>query len=45
MWRANINPNPYTYLDEILHAHPHLTEEGFGAVLTSAPLLSGPGEA
>jgi len=40
MWRANENPNPCTDLDEILHAHPHLTKEGFGAVLI--PALSTP---
>jgi len=34
MWRANQNPNPYTNLDEIFHAHPHLSKEGFGAGLT-----------
>jgi len=26
MWRANGNPNPCTNLDEILHAHPHLSK-------------------
>jgi len=36
MW-ANGNPNPYTDLDEILHAHPHLSKEGFGSGLTPAP--------
>jgi len=40
MWRANGNPNPCTNLDEILHAHPHLSVEGFGAVLTTP----GPGQ-
>jgi len=24
MWRANANPKPYTNLNVILHAHPHL---------------------
>jgi len=36
MWRANGNPNPCTDLDEILHAHPHLSKEGFGRGLTPA---------
>jgi len=36
MWRANGNPNPCTD-DEIFHAHPHLSEEGFGAGLTPPP--------
>jgi len=31
MWRVNRNPNPCTDLDEILHAHPHLSKEGFDA--------------
>jgi len=31
MWRPNGNPIPCTNLDEILHAHPHLSKEGFGA--------------
>jgi len=44
MWRANGNPNPCTNLDEILHAHPHLSEEGFGTGLTPAPSPLGPGE-
>jgi len=39
MWRANGNPNPWTDLDEILYAHPHLSKEGFGAGLTPAPSL------
>jgi len=34
MWRANGNPNQYTYLNEILQAHPHLSKKGFGAGLT-----------
>jgi len=42
MWSANGNPNPYTDLDEILHAHPHLSKEGFGAGLTPAPSPPGP---
>jgi len=37
MWRAKGNPNPYTDLDEILHAHPHLSKEGFGPGLTPPP--------
>jgi len=37
MWRANRNPNPYTDLDEIFHAHPHLSKEGFGAGLIPPP--------
>jgi len=37
MWRANGNPNPCTDLDEIFHARPHLTKEGFVAGLTSPP--------
>jgi len=27
------NPNPCTDPDEILHAHPHLSKEGFGVCL------------
>jgi len=38
MWRANEDPNPCTDLDEILHAHHHLSKAGFGAVLTPCPL-------
>jgi len=38
MWRANGNPNPYTDLDEIFHAHPYLSKEGFGPDLTPNPL-------
>jgi len=34
MWRANGNPNPCIDLDEILHAHSHLSKEGFGPGLT-----------
>jgi len=37
MWRANGNPNPCTDLGEILHAHPHLSKEGFDPGLTPAP--------
>jgi len=33
MWRAKGNPNPSTDLDEISHAHPHVSKEGFGASL------------
>jgi len=29
--------NPCTDLDEILHAHPHLSKKGFGEVLTPTP--------
>jgi len=36
MWRANGNLNPCTNLDEILHAYPYLSKEGFGAGLTPA---------
>jgi len=39
MWRANGNPNPCTDLDEILHAHPHMSKEGFGTGLTPAPCI------
>jgi len=38
MWRAKGNPNPCTYLDEILHAHSYLSKEGFDAGLTLPPL-------
>jgi len=38
MWRGNGNPNPCTDLDEIFHAHPHLTKDGFGPGLTPSPL-------
>jgi len=38
MGRANGNPNPCIDLDEILHAHPHMSKEGFGAGLSPAPL-------
>jgi len=43
MWRAIGNPNPCTDLDEILHAYPHLSSEGFGAGLTPTPSPSWPG--
>jgi len=43
MWRANGNPTPCTDLDEILHAHPHLSNEGFGLGLTPPPPNPGPG--
>jgi len=36
MWRAIGNPNPCTNLDEILHTHPHLSNEGFAPGLTPA---------
>jgi len=35
--RANGNPNLCTDLDKILQAHPHLSKEGFGAVLNPDP--------
>jgi len=41
-WRDNGNPNPCTDLDKILLPHLHLSKEGFGAVLTSAPSPPGP---
>jgi len=28
------NANPFTDLYEILHTHPHMSKEGFGAGLT-----------
>jgi len=31
------NANPCTDRDEILHPHPHLSKEGFGAGLSPAP--------
>jgi len=34
---GNENPNPCTDLDEMLHAHPHLSKEGFGTGLTPTP--------
>jgi len=43
MWRANGNPNPCSDLDEILHAHPRLSKEGFDAGLIPHPLLPGNG--
>jgi len=43
-WRAKGNPKPCTDLDEIFHAHPHVSKEGFGAGLTPAPAPPGPGE-
>jgi len=43
MWRDNENPNPYTDLDEIFHAYPHLSQEGFGAGLVPDPSPPGPG--
>jgi len=42
MWRANGNPNPCTDLDEIFHAYPCLSREGFDPGLTPAP--SPPGQ-
>jgi len=43
MWRVNGNPIPCTDLDEILHAHSHLSKEGFGTGLTPALSPLGPG--
>jgi len=43
MWRDNGNPNPYTDLDKIFHAHPHLSKEGFGVGLTPTPSILGMG--
>jgi len=43
MWRANGNPNPYTDLDDISHAHPRLSKEGFGVGLSPSPPPPGPG--
>jgi len=43
MWRAIGNPNPRTYFNKILQAHPHLSKVGFSAGLTPAPSLPGPG--
>jgi len=42
MWRGKGNPNPCTNLDEIFHAHPHLSKEGCGAGLTPIPSPPGP---
>jgi len=42
-WRADGNPNPYIDLDDIFHAHPHLSKEGFGAGLTPVPSALGLG--
>jgi len=36
-WQVNGNLNPCTDLDKIFYAHPHLSKEDFGAVLTLAP--------
>jgi len=33
LWRGNGNPQSCTNLDEILHAHFHLSKKGFGEVL------------
>jgi len=40
-WRSNGNPNPCTNLDEIFHAHHHLSKEGFGAGLTPGQINPG----
>jgi len=37
MWNDNGNPNPRADCDEILHAYPHPSKEGFVAGLTSPP--------
>jgi len=37
MWRTNGNPNPCNNPDEVMHANPHLSKEGFGTGLTPAP--------
>jgi len=39
---ANGNPNPCTYLNEILHINLHLSKEGFGPGLITAPSSPGP---
>jgi len=44
MWRSIGNPNPCTDRAEILHACPYLSKKGFGAGLTPAPSLPGPGD-
>jgi len=36
MWRANGSPNPCKDLNKFFPAHPHLSKEGFGAVLNPA---------
>jgi len=43
VWRANGNPYLCTDLDKILHTHPHLSKEGFGASITPAPPPPGSG--
>jgi len=42
MSRANGNSNPCMDLNEILHTYPHLSKEGYGAVLNPLPHPSGP---
>jgi len=37
MLRSNGNTNPCTNCDEILHACPYLSKEGFGAGLNPVP--------
>jgi len=37
IWRVNGNPNYCTDLDEILHPHPRMSKESFGAGLTPPP--------
>jgi len=43
MWMANGNPNLSTNPYEILQAHLHLSNEGFGGSLTPAPSPLEPG--
>jgi len=40
MYTAYGNLHPCTDIDETLHAHPNLSKEGFGAVLTPATTLA-----
>jgi len=42
MWRAYANPYPCTNLDEILHAHPHLSQERFWFRFDPCPAPHGP---
>jgi len=37
LWRANGNPNHFTDQEEILHPHPYLSKEDFGAGLIPSP--------
>jgi len=43
MWRANGNPNTCIELDEIFHAHPHLSKGRFWCRFDPLPLPPGPG--